>query len=62
MNDPLSKPDKKQEDIAHYGKSLISVFQQFFTIIGKIFILAGRLGTRLPFYEVYTLSWYLLIS
>ena len=39
-------------EIVHYGKSLISVFQQFFTIIDKIFILAGRLGTRLSFYGV----------
>ena len=34
------------------GKSLISVLQRFFASIDKIFILAGRLGTRLSFYEV----------
>ena len=28
------------------------VFQEFFTIINKIFILAGRLDTRLSFYGV----------
>ena len=38
--------------IAHYGKSLISVFQGFFANINNIFILAGRLDTRLLFYEV----------
>ena len=40
----------------HYGKSLISVFQEFFASINNIFILAGRLGIRLLFYEVCTLS------
>ena len=39
-------------EIAHYGKNLISVFQELFASIDKIFILAGRLGTRLSFYEV----------
>ena len=29
----------------HYGKGLISVFQEFFASIGKIFNLAGGLGT-----------------
>ena len=49
--------------IAHYGKSLISVFQEFFANINnKIFILAGRLSTRLFFYEVLRLSLYFLIS
>ena len=33
-------------------KFLISVFQEFFASIGKIFILAGRLGTKLSFYGV----------
>ena len=33
-------------------KSLISVFEELFTSIDKIFILAGRLGTKLSFYEV----------
>ena len=36
--------------MAHYGKSLISAFQEFVARINKIFILAGRLGTRLSFY------------
>ena len=39
-------------EIAHNGKSLISVFQEFSASINKTFILAGRLGTRLSFYEV----------
>ena len=43
-------------------ESLISVFQEFLVSINKMFILAGRLGTRLSFYGVYTLSWYFLIS
>ena len=43
-------------EIAHYRKSLISVFQEFFASINKVFILAGRLGTRLLFYEVLGLS------
>ena len=38
--------------IVHNVKSLISVFQEFSTSINKTFILAGRLGTRLSFYEV----------
>ena len=33
-------------------KSLISIFQEIFTSIDKIFILVGRLGTRLSFYKV----------
>ena len=33
-------------------KSLISIFQEFSSSINKTFILAGRLGTRLSFYEV----------
>ena len=32
-------------------EKLISVFQKFFAIIDKMFILAGGLGTRLSFYE-----------
>ena len=43
-------------ELAQYGKSLISIFQEFFASINKIFILAGRLGTRLSFYEVCRLS------
>ena len=33
--------------IAHYGKSSISIFKQFFACIDKILISGGRLGTRL---------------
>ena len=36
----------------HHGKSLISGFQEFSASIKKTFILEGRLGTRLSFYEV----------
>ena len=39
-------------EIAHYGQSLTSVFQGFFASINKTFILAGRMDTRLSFYEV----------
>ena len=35
--------------IAHQGKSLISVFQEYFGSIDKIFLLAGRLDTRVSF-------------
>ena len=38
--------------VAHCGKGLICVFQEFFTSIGKIFILAGVLCTGLSFYGV----------
>ena len=37
--------------IAHYGKGLIAVFRGFFASINKFFILTGRLGTRLSFYQ-----------
>ena len=37
---------------APYGKSIISIFQAFFASTNKIFLLAGRLVTRLSFYEV----------
>ena len=42
--------------IARKEKSLISVFQEFSANIKETFILAGRLGIRLSFYEVQTLS------
>ena len=38
---------------AHYGKSSISIFQQFFASTDNIFILGVRLGTRLLFYETF---------
>ena len=34
-------------EIAKYGKAFISIFQQCFASINKIFILRGGLGTRL---------------
>ena len=49
-------------EIAHYRKSLISVFQKLFASLKKNFILAGRLKTRLLFYKVLRLSWYFLIK
>ena len=44
-----SKVDKLQFSckIASYGKSLVTIFQEIFTSIEKIFILGGRLSTRL---------------
>ena len=48
----ISRAITTESPIAHYGKSLISVFQHFFGSIDKMFILAGRLGTRLSFYEL----------
>ena len=38
--------------VAQGGKSFISVFQEFSSIIGKAFILAGGLGAGLSFYGV----------
>ena len=42
----------------HCGKSLISVFWEFFASINKNFILTGRLGSKLLFYEFLRLFWY----
>ena len=41
-----------QTETVLYGKSLISVSQEFFASINKMLILAGGLCTRLSFYEV----------
>ena len=49
-------------EITHYGKSLISVFQELIPGLNKIYILAGGLGTRLPLYELLALSYNFLIS
>ena len=38
--------------IAHYRKSLISVFERVFASIGRILGMAGGLGNRLSFYGV----------
>ena len=38
--------------IAHYEKSLISIFQEIFATIDKILILAGGLYTGVSFYGV----------
>ena len=42
--------------IAHYGKILISFFQELFAGIGKMFVLAGELGAGQSFYGVQALS------
>ena len=34
-------------EIGHYGKSSISIFQEFFASMKKVFILVGRLSTSL---------------
>ena len=39
--------------VAHSGKSLISVFQDFFASINKNFILTVGLGAALSFYGVW---------
>ena len=39
-------------EIAHIGKSLISIFQEFSPSININFIFARRLDTELSFYEV----------
>ena len=39
-------------EIAHFWKSLMSVFQEFFASINKVLLLARRLGTRPSCYEV----------
>ena len=41
---------------ARRGKGLVAIFRDFFASIGKIFILAGGLGTGLSFYGIWTLS------
>ena len=38
--------------IAHNGKGLFFIFQEFSSSINKTFILARRLGTGLSFYKV----------
>ena len=39
-------------EIAHYGKNLISAFEEFFANIKKVCALAGALGTKLWSYGV----------
>ena len=34
-------------EIANFGKSSISIFQEYFSGTKKIFILGGRMGTRI---------------
>ena len=47
--------------MAHYWQSSILTFEQFFASIDEIFILGGRLCTRLKFSEDLR-SYYFLIS
>ena len=47
---------RKTYEIAHYGESSISIFQEFFASIDETFILRGRKSTRMQFYEVLKLS------
>ena len=42
--------------VAHGGKSLISVFQEFFGSISEIFVLAVGMAARLSSYSVLGLS------
>ena len=42
----------RSNEIVHYGKSLISIFQELFARIDKIVILAGGLRTKVSFYGV----------
>ena len=42
--------------MAQHGKNLISIFQEVFPKISKIFILAGGLRTRVSFFVGQTLS------
>ena len=46
----------------HHGKGLISIFQEAFANINKMFILEGRPDAGVSFDGVHTLSWYFLIS
>ena len=41
--------------MAHFGKSLVAIFRDFFASIGGILILVGGMGNELSFYEVQTL-------
>ena len=56
------QPWTKYCEIPHYGKILISIFRQFLASIDKVFILGGRLGTRIKFYEDFRFPWSFLIS
>ena len=39
-------------EVPHYGKSLVSVFQEIFSVINTIFVLGGGMDTRLLFHGV----------
>ena len=54
--------DNVLDKMVHYEKSLLSLFQAFFASIDNILVLAGKLGTRLTFYEDLRFSWCFLIS
>ena len=43
-------------------EGLLSVFQEIFASVNKIFILAGGLAAGLLFYGIFRVSWYCLVS
>ena len=47
----IFKPNSSFCVKAQYSKTLITIFQNFFASINKNFIFAGRIDTRLSFYE-----------
>ena len=46
MDKIFQKKSSFQRDIAHYGKSSISIFKESLASIDKILFLGGRLGAR----------------
>ena len=50
MNYSFSRISRIITDTCYVWKSFISVFQEFFASINKVFILAGGMGTRLSFF------------
>ena len=49
-------------EMADHEKSLMAIFQDHFASFPKMLIFLGGLGTKLLFYIVEILSWYLGIS
>ena len=43
-------------EIEHYGKGSISIFPKSFASIGQTYILEGRLGGGLQFYQIFRFS------
>ena len=50
MNYSFSRISRIITVTCYVWKSFISVFQEFFASINKVFILAGGMGTRLSFF------------